>query len=242
MKITLLFLGLFISQTSFAKSKPAILIFGKTLRPAHVEIIPGAIRSLGIIFKNNGFESVVTQDPNVFSKENLISFDSIVLLDVSEGILNSEQQLAIEKFVDNGKGLLSIHASISAGKDWPWYKQKIGTLFLDHPPIQKGVIRIVNPNHYSTDMNDKTWAQADEWYNFTEPLNSNHKVLAEIDESTYQGGKMGERHPISWCHEVGEARVWFTAMGHDESLYANTSSVFAKHLLGAAKWVSHLDK
>jgi hypothetical protein len=68
MKITLLCLGLFISQTSFAKSKPAILIFGKTLRPAHSEIIPGAIRSLvdRLISFNNYLCVAVDSRPNAF--------------------------------------------------------------------------------------------------------------------------------------------------------------------------------
>lgn len=241
MKIIFMLFCLLLAQISFAQSKPSILIFGKTLRPAHAEIIPGAIKSLGVLLTKNGFEAVVTQDSAVFSSDVLKSFNSIVLLDVSEGILNSEQKAAIEKFVDSGKGLLSIHASISAGKDWPWYKTKIGTLFLDHPPIQKGLIRVLEPTHPSMSTIGEKWSQNDEWYNFTDSLSANYKVLAEIDESTYQGGKMGERHPITWCHEDGRARVWFTAMGHDESLYTNMDSGFAKQLLGAAKWVSHLE-
>lgn len=242
MKIIFMFFGLLLAQMSIAQSKPSILIFGKTLRPAHSEIIPGAIKSLGVLLTKNGFEAVVTQESAVFSSDFLKSFNSIVLLDVSEGILDSEQKVAIEKFVDGGKGLISIHASISAGKDWPWYKNKIGTLFLDHPPIQKGLIRVLETKHPSMEISAPSWTQNDEWYNFTESLDSDFKVLAEIDESSYQGGKMGERHPITWCREDGRGRIWFTAMGHDESLYSDLDSEFAKQLLGAARWVSHITK
>ncbi len=40
----------------------------------------------------------------------------------------------------------------------------------------------------------------DEWYNYKN-LNPDMKILALLDETSYEGGTNGDQHPIAWYHE-----------------------------------------
>ena len=84
----------------------------------------------------------------------------------------------------------------------------------------------------------------DEFYGFaTNPRGTVH-VLASLDESTYLGlprqlsaaGTMGEDHPIAWCHPFDGGRAFYTALGHDDMLYANDA--YLKHVLGGILWAT----
>jgi type 1 glutamine amidotransferase len=61
-------------------------------------------------------------------------------------------------------------------------------------------------------------------------------VLVSIDESTYEGGTMGKDHPMTWTHTFEGGRVWYTALGHTESSFAEPE--FLKHLLGAIEFAA----
>lgn len=219
------------SKRDPASGKKRILVFGKTNRPAHIHIVPGVIKHLVSHFQNNNFEAVGSQDTSSLLRESLSKFDALIFVDVSNGMLSEEQKRSVENFVSSGKGLLAIHASIAAGNDWEWFKEMIGTSFLDHPPIQSATVQVMNKYHQ--------WVQNDEWYNFTSDIGSEFTVQAIVDEQSYKGGKMGDHHPISWRREIPNQKVWFIAMGHDESLYVNYEHDFIKHILEAADWATN---
>ncbi len=214
-----------------------LLVFGKSNRPAHMHIVPGAITHLVRHFQQNGFEAVGSQELISLTKESLSSFDGIVFVDVSNGILNDEHKNAVEEFVSQRKGLLLIHASIAAGNDWRWLKEMIGTSFLDHPPIQQAKVSLTTNDQHTVIRLPDVWSQSDEWYNFTSKIGDDFSILATVDESSYLGGKMGN-HPITWSRKDLKQKVWFTAMGHEESLYAEYEAPFMKHILNAALWAT----
>ena len=65
-------------------------------------------------------------------------------------------------------------------------------------------------------------------------------MLATVDEATYNGGKMGADHPITWCRKVGKGRMWYTAMGHTPESFAEP--LFRRQILNgiqlAAGWTA----
>jgi type 1 glutamine amidotransferase len=62
------------------------------------------------------------------------------------------------------------------------------------------------------------------------------KVLASVDETTYQGGSMNGEHPIAWYHEFDGGRSWYTAGGHTIESYSEPD--FLKHLRGGIEWAA----
>jgi cytochrome c len=79
-------------------------------------------------------------------------------------------------------------------------------------------------------------AAADAFYDFrTNPRGRVH-VHATVDESTYQGGDMGDDHPVIWSQEQGRGRAWYTALGHTEASWSEQR--FLAHILGGIRWVA----
>ena len=76
----------------------------------------------------------------------------------------------------------------------------------------------------------------EEWYNFRNNPRHTVRVLAEVDESTYDprgysvpGGSpgMGQHHPISWCQPYDGGRAFYTAMGHKAEYYLRAAAAGA---------------
>ncbi|EFX02104.1 secreted glycosyl hydrolase [Grosmannia clavigera kw1407] len=65
-------------------------------------------------------------------------------------------------------------------------------------------------------------------------------ILLSIDETTYEGGKVGENHPIAWWQTFGNTgtRVFYTAMGHFAHSYED--DVFVQHLHDALLWTAKI--
>jgi type 1 glutamine amidotransferase len=234
-------LFLLLAANAWAKApQPKVLIFGKAMKSVHEKIVPVAGKALVTLATANGFSATFSDDPAVFTTQKLQTFSTILFLDVSQGVLETEQKIAFEKYFEQGGGLISVHASISAGKDWPWYRDLIGTLFSDHPKLQRATVHLDKSASPQMKGVADSWSQPDEWYNFTNALPASQRILATVDESSYQGGKMGKVHPITWCKEIGKARVWYTAMGHEASLYQDMNADFDRQIVWALKWTAHV--
>ena len=71
----------------------------------------------------------------------------------------------------------------------------------------------------------------EEWYSFEKtPREKGVHVLATLDESTYSpvgmGGadlRMGD-HPIAWTQCIGDARSFYSAIGHRPESYTEPNS------------------
>jgi cytochrome c len=61
------------------------------------------------------------------------------------------------------------------------------------------------------------------------------KVLVKIDEKSYQGGKNGDDHPMSWYHEFDGGRSFYTAMGHTDETF--TEPLFLNHVWAGLHYV-----
>ena len=68
-----------------------------------------------------------------------------------------------------------------------------------------------------------SFCHTDEFFNFTaNPCTiPGLTVLASVDERSYDGGLMGEQHPVVWCRHVGtnKAPVFYCALGHFDHFY-----------------------
>ena len=78
--------------------------------------------------------------------------------------------------------------------------------------------------------------RTDEWYDFRASPRGRVRVLATVDESTYAGGRMGDDHPIAWCHEYDGGRAWYSAMGHTGESFREP--LFQAHLLAGIRYAA----
>lgn len=215
----------------------AVLIYTKTAGFRHDSIAKGveAIQKLGGEF---GFEVHTTEDPAVFTDDNLAYYAVIIFLNTTGDVLDDDQQAAFERRFRDAGGFVGVHSATDTEYEWAWYGKMIGTYFADHPEIQPATLKTVEPKHLSTKTLPEEWSRTDEWYNFASPLGEKLKVLVTLDEATYAGGSMGDVHPISWTHEMEGGRAWYTGMGHTNESYEDP--LFLKHLLGGIRWAARV--
>lgn len=218
-----------------------VLVFSKTNGFRHESIEPGiaAIKALG---KQRGWQVVSTENGAFFNDDYLKRFKVVVWLSTTGDVLTPDQEKAFERFVESGGGYVGIHSACDTEYDWAWYDRAVGTHFRDHsifPHTPEAVLRVEDKQNASTAGLPDRWKHIDEWYNFkTNPRKSpGIHVLMNVDESTYDLGEtkgMGSDHPISWTHNVGQGRMFYTAIGHTPETFQQPLSL--QHLAGGITW------
>jgi type 1 glutamine amidotransferase len=128
---------------------------------------------------------------------------------------------------------VGIHAATDTEYDWPWYNKLAGAYFESHPKQQNAVLQVVNNTHPPTSFLPNRWQRYDEWYNFKKP-EPDVKVLLKIDETTYEGGKMNNNHPMAWYHAYDGGRAFYTALGHTDASYSEP--LFLRHVLAGIQY------
>lgn len=181
---------------------------------------------------------------------------------------NEFQLNTLKEHVRGGGGTVGIHCASTGLPSSEYYGKLIGAVFTGHPEPQKGVVVIENPTHpivsgvsdltHPTKETKQNTASAlqigsseddaveyhidwfDEWYNFKENPRTldGVQILMSVKESSYEGGVMGEDHPITWCQEFDGGRSFYTALGHFDEAY--TDAFFKTILLNGIFWVANI--
>ncbi|MHA6249032.1 ThuA domain-containing protein [Pontibacter sp. CAU 1760] len=214
--------------TEAAADNARILVFSKTSGYYHESISDGiaAIQKLGA---EHQVQVDTTKNSAYFHPDSLARYKAVVFLSTTQDVLNPTQQTAFEQYIKGGGGYAGIHAAADTEYDWPWYNKLVGAYFLSHPKQQQATVRVQNKDHVSTSHLPDEWVYFDEWYNYKD-INPEVNVLATLDETTYEGGKNGDNHPIVWYHAFDGGRAFYTGLGHTKESYTNP--LFVKHLWG----------
>lgn len=240
-----------------------ILLFTKTAGFRHASIPDGvaAIQELG---REHAFEVDHTEDAGNFSDESLQGYAAVVFLSTTGDVLDQGQQEAFERFISGGGGFVGIHAAADTEYDWAFFGDLVGAYFQGHPPVQEATILVEDLDHPSTAHLSQEWVRRDEWYDYrTNPRSvlpsdadaaapptsggaggdasdpPRIRILASLVESSYAGGKMGEDHPIAWCHEWAGGRSWYTGGGHTSEAFAEPD--FLRHIAGGILWAAGVE-
>jgi type 1 glutamine amidotransferase len=212
----------------------SVLVFSKTAGYRH-DSIPDGVAAIEQLGADHNFSVVATEDDTEFTDDNLANYAVVIFLNTTGTVLDDAEKAAFMGFIERGGGFVGIHSASDTEHDWPWYGQLVGAYFESHPDIQQATVDVVDLQHPSTMDLPAEWARTDEWYNFqTNPRGSVH-VLAVLDETTYDGGTMGD-HPISWCQEFDNGRSWYTAMGHTRQTY--NEPLYQSHILGGIRYAA----
>ncbi len=216
---------------------PQVLVFSKTEGFRHGSI-PAGITAIEQLGQQHGFGVTTTEQTTRFTDSGLGEFDAVIFLMTTGDVLNAQEQSAFERYIQAGGGYVGVHSASDTEYDWPWYGGLVGSYFDRHPPQQTATIRIENPTHPSTENLPTDWERFDEWYDFQSNPRGNVNVLMNVDESTYNGGQMGNDHPIAWYHEYQGGRSWYTGLGHTTASYSEAE--FLDHLLGGIRYAAGL--
>ncbi|MDQ1035469.1 type 1 glutamine amidotransferase [Streptomyces sp. V3I8] len=215
---------------------PRLVVYTRTTDYRHESIPAGiaAVRSLGAA---HGFTVHATEDPGFFDAP-VGPYAAVVFLSTSGDVLTPAGREHLAAYVEAGGGFVGVHAAACTEYDWPYYGELLGARFARHPEYQKGRVVVEDHDHPATRHLPGTWNLTDEWYDFRAGPRNSVRVLLSADETSYEGGGMGQDHPLAWCHEQGRGRSFYTALGHADEAYDNPD--FRTHLLGGITWASRL--
>ncbi|MFJ3336907.1 ThuA domain-containing protein [Streptomyces sp. NPDC086766] len=225
------------STTTAHAAAPAfrVLVFSKTTGYRHASI-PDGIAAIEKLGQEHGFAVDTTEDATRFNDAELAQYQSVVFLSTTGDPLDQQSEKdAFQRYIEHGGGFVGIHAAADSGYTWAWYGGLVGAYFRDHPAIQQATVNVVGQGTAATKDLPNRWTRTDEWYNYRSNPRPDVRVLATLDERTYNpigytGGSMGADHPISWCHPYDGGRSFYTGMGHTSESY--TDPLFLSHLLG----------
>lgn len=214
---------------------PNILVFSATKGFRHKSIDNGKIALLKMGSEKN-WKVDTTEDPTVFTADNLKQYDVIVFLNTTGNIFNDDQQIVFQRYIQAGGGFVGIHAATDTEYDWPWYNNLVGAYFESHPKPQIALYNVVKKDHPSVSFMPDTLRRLEEIYNFKSFKKDLVTVLITTDEKSYTGGKMPGYHPISWYHKYDGGRAFYTEWGHHPESFSDP--LFLQHLSGAITWAS----
>lgn len=218
-----------------------VLIFNRVAGFPHSSRFLGAQAMKMLGEKTGAFEGTVSDDASLFdTADKLKDYDGIILVSTTQNFLEdksnkemSEKRLQnLLEFVKGGKGLVGIHAASDAYYGSHEYMDMIGGSFSTHHAGNEK-IAVVNEdpsNPIMAAFDGKNFNFADEIYRFY-PESRNHKyqpfsrkhvhVLLSVDITKNKNDQPGTDMPVAWIHRVGEGRVFYSSLGHNEYVFWN---------------------
>jgi type 1 glutamine amidotransferase len=150
------------------------------------------------------------------------------------------------EYVVQGGGLMGIHAATDACYGHKEYGEMIGGYFAGHPWTWDKNVTIVieDPEHATMApvFGDKDYFElVEEIYQFRDPYSRERlRVLMSLDiERSDKVEKMNRSdndYPVAWVQSVGEGRVFYTSIGHNEHIYANP--LMLRHYLAGIQFAT----
>jgi type 1 glutamine amidotransferase len=202
----------------------------------HAEV---AIKQMG---RTSGlFETVTTARSRLIRAGQIEEFDVLVMLTTGELPWSDEQKQLLLNFVRSGRGFVGIHSATDTFYKWPEYGEMVGGYFAGHPWHQEVVINVEDTTHPATSMLGDSFSVVDEIYTFKGFDRSKTHVLMSLENSTVdlsKGNREDGDYVLAWCHEYGDGRVIYTALGHPDELWEQ--DWFLEHILACIKWAACL--
>ena len=237
---TLLLLGAAIPSIAQKQFK-ALLV--TTTRGWHHESIHAGVLAIQQLGVKHHFQVDLLEDNFGFNDNTLANYQVVIFLNTTGDIFNEQEQKAMERFIQSGKGFMGIHSASDTEYDWAWYNKLVGRMFVIHPAIQSARLNILDASFPGLEgfANKKQWT--DEWYEFGPDKVEGLKTILAVDESSYNpianwaansnrdavaGKGMGVFHPIAWYHNFDGGRAFYTNLGHLPSDFADPS--FLSHV------------
>lgn len=143
------------------------------------------------------------------------------------------------RWVRNGGAFIGIHSASDTLHAYAPYRAMLGAEFeVHHEQVLVEAIN-VDPSHPANRHLGATWNLAgrkEEIHLFKNYLRPVLHELVVLDRHPNTGAP--GHYGISWCREFGQGRVFYTALGHNESVWQLPE--FQQHLLGGMTWAMRM--
>ena len=210
--------------------------------------------------EKHGWEFTFSKDGSKFSKDYLAQFDAVFFYTTgdlcSPGTdkqppMTLEGKRALFDYVRGGKGFIGTHTAsdtfhtanedkkgldryVNHGEKADPYVRFLGGEFIKHGAQQVARNRVTDPKFPGFEKAGSEFAFQEEWYSLKDFTPDIH-VLTVIDAPSMKGPEYRRPpYPTTWARKEGKGRVWYTAMGHREDVWANP--IFQDILVGGIRW------
>jgi type 1 glutamine amidotransferase len=219
-------------------------------KPCYAETI------LRPICEKHDWELVSTKDADVFTPENIASFDAVLFYTQGDLFapkavdgtkpMSKEGKQAFMDAIRKGKGFVGFHCASdtfhSKGEKWETqpvdkrdpYIDMVGGEFIIHGSQQETTMTNVDPKFPGSRSLGQSFKMFEEWYSLKNFADDLHVLL--VNETKGMHDKCYERppYPASWIRNYGKGRVFYTSMGHREDVW--TRPEFQSLVVGGITW------
>ena len=153
--------------------------------------------------------------------------------------MRDAQKAALLNFVRSGGGFLGVHSATDTFYTWPDYLDLVGGYFNGHPWHQPVTIEVVDPGDPLVGFLGNSLHVEDEIYQISDFDYRGSRVLLRLDPSSVDLGRTGVHQrfygwPLAWTRRYGEGRVFYTALGHEPSVWQDAR--YQRILANAILW------
>ena len=176
---------------------------------------------------------------DLFRPELADDYDVIVFYDMWAQGITPQQQAGLVQLLQRGIGVVALHHTLAAHKDWPEYGRIIGGKYYTEDTVVDG--RTVPRCEYQHDQ-DIPVTIADPEHPITRGLTE-----FQIHDETYKGYDVDPNahvllttdHPqsskqLAWVKKYENSRVFYLQLGHDHFAYEHPS--FRQLVARAIRW------
>lgn len=223
-----------------------VLVYTKNGEGYVHDNIPHAVKAIQKLGDEHKFKVTVSDDPSVFTDENLKKFDLLLFPSTNNDVFDTDaQRLAFRKFIQAGGGFVGLHSVVGTERKWEWFKQLIGGTFVWHPRFQQYQLKVIDPRHPTVEGLPKVWEKEDECYFIKEIYPGIQVTIAHDLETLDQkekerivatAGPYTKYYPAVWHQDFDGGHVWISALGHHIKDYEDP--VFLQHVLQGMQFVA----
>ena len=148
--------------------------------------------------------------------------------------MSTGQGRAIKEFVENGGGALFYHNTPYISLRNADFRDVLGAVTEEHPPLRPFRMQIVNRDHpITTGVND--FVVTDEQHFVKYEKDPKHILLRSVNEDGKTWRNLGTTSAAGWAYDYGKGRICYLAPGHLISALWNPE--YVKIQQNAVRWL-----
>jgi uncharacterized protein len=215
-----------------------LLVLTETAGYRH-ESIPTAVRTLGELGVETGRWQVAAeagtpeQVAAAVTAAGLAQVDGVVFANTTGTLgFTPEGSEAFYRWIEAGGAYVGIHSASDTFHGDPRYLGLVRGEFATHGPETEVEVHVQDAAHPACAALPATFGIYDEIYEFQNWSRASVHVLLSMHTHP-QTGAPGD-FPLAWTVRSGSGRMFYTALGHRDEVYANP--LYRAHLRGGIEW------
>lgn len=209
-----------------------MLVYSKTAAFRHDSIANG-IAMLQTIATEQGFTVKATETNEDITPEGLKQYEIIFFMNSTGDIFNATEQKTFEDWMTTQNGAMAgTHSATDTENGWAFYSEVTGQYYDGHGNANTSdTIKFEDSqaNFPAVKGIPNPWQRNEEWYKFNK-----YQQWSVKPGFIVLGRKSADTQPITWAREWGNFRSFYSAIGHDKSVF--TDPVVKKHITGGIMW------